>query len=168
VLDRTPILIAEDNPDDLLLFHLAFARAGFSNPVFSVPDGDLVIQYLQGEGLYQDRKLYPPPRLLILDLKMQRVGGLEVLTWVRKSAEWRCLPVIILTTSYFGPDIKQAYDLGANSFLTKPNEFIDFVSTVKQMGEYWLRQNRLPDASAYGLPPQLTDLGDQTTGGRMP
>ena len=151
----TPILIVEDNADDLLLFQLAFAKAGFLDPVFAVTDGDLAIAYLKGESPYEDRHRFPLPQLLILDLKMQRVSGFEVLSWIRESSPMKGLPVIILTTSCFAPEIRRAYELGANSFLTKPNEFNDFVRTIKQLGDYWLMQSRLPETAttALTLPP---------------
>jgi CheY-like chemotaxis protein len=167
VSENGPILLAEDNPDDALLFELAFRKAGLSNPIYTVSDGDLAIEYLKGEGAHQDRTRFPIPRLLIVDLKMQRVGGFEVLAWVRKSPQWRCLPVIVLTTSYYGPDIKAAYELGANSFLTKPNEFNDFVMTVKQMGDYWLRKSTLPGWEGFPVPSQQPVDPTQAGGGAL-
>ena len=159
-------MIADDNADDLLLFELAFRRAGFTNPILSVPDGDLVIDYLSEKPPFADRKKFPAPQLLILDLKMQRLGGLDVLTWVRNSPQWRCLPVIILTTSIFGLEIKQAYERGANSFITKPNEFTDFVRSVKQMGDYWLRQSQIPNPAAYPIISSQVAPDIQAPGGK--
>jgi CheY-like chemotaxis protein len=148
------ILVAEDNGDDVLLIRMAFQRAGLSNPIAIVSNGEEVVQYLQGEGIYSDREKYPLPSILLLDLKMPRMTGFEVLSWIKQQPAWRSLPVIVLTMSAYGPDVKQAYQLGANSFLTKPTEFNSFVETVKQMATFWLRGCTLPDPpQAKSLPP---------------
>jgi CheY-like chemotaxis protein len=138
------ILLAEDNSDDVLLIRMAFKRAGFLNPIEVVSNGEKAIQYLRGEAPYSDRTRFPVPQILLLDLKMPRFNGFEVLGWIRNRAEWKCLPIIILTTSFYGTDIEQAYELGANSFLTKPAQFDEFVAAVKQMGDFWLGHTLLP------------------------
>ena len=138
------ILLAEDNPDDVRLIRLAFAKAGFDHPIQVVRNGAEAIQYLRGEGRYAHREIFPVPAVLLLDLKMPLVTGFDVLTWVRKHAEWKCLPVIVLTTSFYGPDINKAYDLGANSFVTKAVELDEFVGVIRQLGKFWLYETRLP------------------------
>jgi len=138
------ILLAEDNEDDVLLIRMAFKRSTIENPMRVVGDGREVIRYLQGLGPYSDRKKYPVPQLLLLDLKMPNVDGFEVLTWIRKQPEWKSLPAVVLTTSFYGPDIKRAYTLGANSFLTKPADFDEFVAAVRQLAEFWLQRTTLP------------------------
>ena len=138
------ILLAEDSSDDTMLIQAAFKRAGFDNPFVLVANGEEAIAYLKGEGQYTNRSEFPIPSLLLLDLKMPRMDGFEVLKWIREHPEWRCLPVIVLTTSYQGSDINRAYDLGANSFLTKPPDFQEYVSAVKQVGQFWLKHNLSP------------------------
>ena len=148
------ILLAEDSPDDVLLIRMAFKRAGFLNPMHVVTDGEKAIQYLKGEGIYADREQYPVPQILLLDLKMPRMNGFDVLAWIRQRPEWKCLPVIVITTSFYGPDIEQAYESGANSFLTKPAQFDEFVATVKQMGNFWLGHTILPAPGPFVPPPE--------------
>ena len=147
------ILLAEDSADDVLLLRMAFKRAGFSNPIHVVTDGEKAIQYLKGEGIFSDRDRYPVPQILLLDLKMPRMNGFDVLSWLRQRPEWKCLPVIVITTSFYGPDIEQAYEAGANSFLTKPAQFDEFVATVKQMGTFWLGHTILPAPGPFIPPP---------------
>jgi CheY-like chemotaxis protein len=148
------ILLADDSADDVLLIRMAFKRAGFANPIVVVPDGEQAIQYLKGEGPYADRERFPIPQILLLDLKMPKLNGFDVLSWIRQRPEWKCLPIIVITTSFYGPDIEQAYDLGANSFLTKPAHFDEFVATVKQMGTFWLGHTILPAPGPFVPPPQ--------------
>src|SRR5258706_1479835 len=138
VVKLETILLAEDNPDDVLLIRLAFEKAGFTNPIVVVEDGSQAIQYFDGEGPYADRARFPKPTLLLLDLKLPRATGFEVLGWIRQRPEWLCLPIIILTSSVHGSDMKQAYDLGANFFLTKPVKFNDLLQTIKQLADYGL------------------------------
>ncbi len=103
-----------------------------------VRDGQQAVQYLKGEGTYADREQFPIPILILLDLDMPLMTGFEVRTWLRQQPDLRHLPVIILTTSTYSPDVKRAYQLGANSFLTKPTDFTDLISEVKEMSEFWL------------------------------
>jgi CheY-like chemotaxis protein len=138
------ILLAEDNPDDILLVRMAFKQAGFVDPLEVVRNGAEAIQYLKGQGHYTNRQLFPVPAVVLLDLKMPIMSGFEVLTWLRQRAEWKCLPVVVLTTSFYGPDIEKAYDLGANSFLTKSVDLDEFVGTVRQLCKFWLHDTRLP------------------------
>src|SRR5262249_31914536 len=91
------ILLAEDSPDDVFLIRSAFKKSGFPDPIYVVSNGEQVLQYLKGEGSYADRKEYPVPHLLLLDLNMPRLNGFEVLSWIRGRQEWMCLPVIVLT-----------------------------------------------------------------------
>jgi CheY-like chemotaxis protein len=133
------ILLAEDNSDDAELTRLAFEQAGFTNPIAVVRDGKQAVEYLQGQGPYADRIRFPAPILLLLDLKMPRLTGFEVLTWIRQLPEWMSLPIIILSASLDTSDIKEAYELGANFFLTKPGKFDDLVHSLKQLGDFWLR-----------------------------
>jgi len=149
VVDLKNILLAEDSPDDVFLIRSAFKKSGFQDPIYVVSNGDEVVQYLKGDGAYADRKRFPVPHLLFLDLNMPRLNGFEVLSWIRARQEWMCLPVIVLTTSFYGPEIKRAYDLGANSFLTKPLDFSQMMASLKEVGEHWLRRVILPQPGPF-------------------
>jgi len=157
------ILLADDSPDDVFLIRSAFKKNGFKDPIYVVSNGEEVLQYLKGEALYSDRKRYPIPHLLLLDLNMPRMNGFEVLTWIRGRQEWMCLPVIVLTTSFYGPEIKRAYDLGANSFITKPPEFSHLVASLKEVGEHWLRRAILPEPGPFIPAPTQPPTGASKT-----
>ena len=143
------ILLAEDTPDDVFLIRSAFKKSGFQDPIYVVSNGEQVLQYLKGEGVYADRDRYPVPHILLLDLNMPRLNGFEVLTWIRSRPEWMCLPIIVLTTSFYGPEIKRAYDLGANSFITKPPDFSHLIASLKEVGQHWLRRAILPEPGPF-------------------
>ena len=136
--------MAEDDPNDALLFGRAFQRAGFSNRLIVLNDGDDALRYLKGDGQYGDRSTFPLPVLLLLDLSMPRLSGLELLKWVRAQGELRHLPVIIITSSTFAPDLAKAYQSGANSFMSKPDDPAEFSATLKQLLDFWLNTTRLP------------------------
>src|SRR5437763_1675459 len=136
------ILLAEDNLDDVLLVRMAFRKAGFDNRIVVVCDGEVAIQYLLGKGRYADREQFPIPEIFLLDLKMPKVSGFEVLAWRQRRAEWRCLPTIVLTSSCSAADVARAYDLGANSFLTKPADFPEFVTMMKEVIHFWLNNSK--------------------------
>jgi CheY-like chemotaxis protein len=143
------ILLADDDPNDVHIVKAAFTRAGYDFPFHVVPNGEQAIAYLKGEGKYANRKKFPIPSLLLLDIKMPSIDGFEVLRWARSRPEWRVLPVIGLTNSYYGPDVNRAYDLGANSFLTKPGDFNQYVGAVKQVAHFWLVQNVVPEVGPF-------------------
>jgi CheY-like chemotaxis protein len=148
--DNPTILVADDNVDDVELLRRAFARAGFANRFFAV-NGVRVVQYLEGKGPYADRVAFPLPRLILLDIKMQGMSGTEVLQWIRQRPQFRRLPVIIFTGSDYEEDVNRAYDLGANSYLVKPQTLEDLLVAVRQIGEFWLRLSQLPgrDSAMY-------------------
>ena len=139
------ILIAEDNQDDLQLLQIALKRAGLENPVHVVRDGEEVIAYLQGRGPYANRVEYPFPRLLILDLKMPKLSGLEVLHRVKDNPHCKVIPTIILSNSIHKSDIQQAYELGANAYLAKPASLGGLELALKDLFSFW-RHCQLPDA----------------------
>ncbi len=138
------ILAAEDDANDVVLLELAFAKAGLAKQVTFVGNGSEALAYLKGEGRYGDRTRFPLPYLLLLDLKMQPISGLEVLAWARQQPRFKGLPIIIFSASSFPPDVERAYQLGANSFLLKPGNFNKLVSSLEQLAGFWLRQCRLP------------------------
>ena len=139
------ILVVEDNPDDVLLLQRAFRRANLPNPLQFVSDGQQAMEYLGGSPPYDDRAQYPVPGLVLLDLKLPKRTGHEVLQWIRAQPGLRRLPVAVLTTSRESPDVNRAYDLGANSYLTKPVEFDALLQLVTTLQQYWMTMNERPD-----------------------
>jgi len=136
--------VIEDEPDDRFLIERALAKARIANPVQTVADGDEAVAYLAGEGRFADRTAYPLPILVLLDLKLPRRSGLEVLEWIRSTPHVRRLPVVVLTSSADSADVHRAYDRGANSYLVKPVEFEALHRMIETLGLYWLVLNRLP------------------------
>lgn len=139
------ILLAEDNEDHVLLTRRAFKQAGLVNPLFVVEDGEEAIAYLNGDGKFANRNEYPLPTLLLLDLKMPRKDGFDVLEWIRRQPMLAALRVVVLTTSDRIHDVNRAYQLGANSFLTKPVDFRDFVQLSSAIKGYWLWMSHAPE-----------------------
>jgi CheY-like chemotaxis protein len=139
-----PILVAEDNAEDAFLLRHAFAKARFGNPVRFVADGEQAMMYLQGEGEYADRGQHPFPSLLLLDIKMPRLDGLEVLTLIRKDPRFRRLVVIMMTSSDREQDVNRAFDLQANSYLVKPARPETMPEVLDQIRGYWLGLNHFP------------------------
>ena len=139
------ILLVEDDPNDVLLIQRAFRKSDVVNPIQVVGDGEEAIAYLSGRGPYADRERYPLPVLLLLDLKLPRKSGFEVLEWLRQQPGLKRLPVAVLTSSAETPDINRAYDLGANSYLVKPVRFEGLLRMVQTLNLYWLIINEKPD-----------------------
>jgi CheY-like chemotaxis protein len=134
-----PILLAEDSEDDLLLMRRAFEKAGLANPLYVVRDGVQAIDYLSAEGQFANRDEYPFPALLLLDLKMPRLSGLDVLQWIRRRAVLASLPVVVLSASQEPIDVNRCYELGARSYLVKPGSFERLVELIKEVvGTYGL------------------------------
>jgi CheY-like chemotaxis protein len=140
-----PILLVEDSPDDALLIQRAFRKANLANPVQLVRDGEEAVAYLSGAAPYEDRARFPLPVFMLLDLKLPRRTGLEVLAWLRQESGVRRLPVVVLTSSRESVDVNRAYDLGVNSYLTKPVGFEALLEMVKNVNLYWLVLNELPE-----------------------
>src|SRR5437868_14732918 len=143
-IDCEVILLAEDNENHVLLIRRAFEQAGLVNPLYVVSDGEEAVAYLKGQGKYANREEYPLPCLLLLDLKMPRKDGFEVLEWLRQQQTFSSLRVVVLTTSEELRDVNRAYRLGANSFLTKPVDFRDFVQLSSAIQGYWIWLSRAP------------------------
>ena len=139
------LLLVEDDPDHVLLIQRALARASLVNPVKIVRDGDEAIAYLSGTGEYDDRARFPIPSLILLDLKLPKKSGLEVLEWIRGHATLKYLPVVVLTSSSESRDIERAYALGVNSYLVKQVRFEDLLEMVKSIGMYWMILNKAAD-----------------------
>lgn len=137
-----PVLLhVEDDPNDVLLLQRAFKKANVPINIQAVNDGDKAVAYLGGAEGFGDREKFPLPSLILLDLKMPRKSGLEVLAWIRGQDKLRRLLVVIFTSSKHDEDINRAYDLGANSYLVKPVGFDMLVETAKLLNQYWLTTN---------------------------
>lgn len=144
------ILVVEDNPDDVLLLQRAFVKASILNPVHVLSDGESAVAYLEGTGEYADRLAYPLPSVILLDLKMPRLSGLEVLARIRDIPEVRKIPTVMLTSSREESDVSRAYDLGANSYIVKSERVLEMVQAVRQ---YWLHINEPPLHATRAQPP---------------
>ena len=142
--ESIPILLVEDDYNDVLLIQRAFRKAKINPVISTVADGDEAIAFLTRQGQYADRELYPTPLLMLLDLKLPRRSGLEVLQWIRQQPELKRILVIILTSSQESSDLAKAYDLGANSYLVKPTDFQNLVDLVKLIDAYWFNVNEKP------------------------
>ena len=141
-----PILLVEDNPDDEALTLRAFNKNRIANQVIVARDGVEALDYLFGTGPHAGRDMSVMPAVVLLDLKLPRIDGLEVLRRIRADDRTRLLPVVILTTSKEQQDIHEAYSLGANSYIRKPVDFEKFIYAVGQMGLYWLALNEPLDS----------------------
>jgi CheY-like chemotaxis protein len=143
--EHAVILLAEDEEDYVLLIQSAFSQANIPNPMHVVWNGQEAIYYLKGEGKYANRAEYPLPDLFLLDLKMPRVNGFEVLRWLRQQPGLVPLRVLVLTSSDQIRDVNEAYKLGANSFLVKPLDFQDFAQLGRLIQEFWLKASKAPE-----------------------
>jgi CheY-like chemotaxis protein len=144
-VNRT-ILHVEDDADDVLLFQHACQKAGLGCNLQTVRDGVEAIAYLCGADQFSDRQQHPLPELVVLDIKLPRVNGFEVLDWMRKEDRFRRLPVVVFSSSNHEADVNRAYDVGANSFLLKPVDFNALVEVARTLDHYWLALNERPAA----------------------
>lgn len=138
------ILLVEDNPDDVELTLLAFKESRLCNEINVVRDGEEALDYLLATGKYAERENEPLPAIVLLDLKLPKIGGLEVLKRVRADERTRCLPVVILTASKEEEDIISSYRLGANAYVRKPVDYDRFVEAANTLGMFWLLLNEPP------------------------
>jgi CheY-like chemotaxis protein len=137
------VLVAEDNPDDAILLRRALQKAGIDARVKIVSDGEEMLLYLQAKGAYADRANNPLPNLIILDLKMPRRSGLEVLAWIAQHPELIVVPTIVLSASNLDNDVRSAYNLGANTYFVKPTTFEELVDTMRMVESYWTRASKV-------------------------
>jgi CheY-like chemotaxis protein len=143
-----PILLVEDNPDDEALTLRALKKNNnIQNPVVVAHDGVEALDYLFGTGVHEGRDLTIMPQVVLLDLKLPKVDGLQVLEKLRADHRTRLLPVVILTSSKEQQDLIDGYSLGANSYIRKPVDFAQFIESVRQLGLYWLILNEAPPPS---------------------
>lgn len=138
------ILLVEDNPDDVKLTERALKKSKILNELLVARDGIEAVEYLFGTGKYAGRDVKILPQVVLLDLKMPRMDGLEVLQRIRADERTKLLPVVVLTTSSEDKDRVESYKLGANSYIRKPVDFDQFVSAVQNLGLYWLVLNEAP------------------------
>lgn len=138
------ILLVEDNADDVMLVQRAFRKANLLAPLAVVSDGEAAIRFLSGDMEFADRSRFPLPSLVLLDFKLPRKNGVEVLQWMRSRHELNCLPVVVLTSSQEPRDLERAYAAGANSFLCKPVDFDQLTHMVQTLDLYWLVMNKVP------------------------
>ena len=143
---RQPLVVVEDDDNDVVLLERAFRKSNLLNPLVFLPDGEVARDYLAGRGEYVDRAAHPLPVLMLLDLKLPRMSGLELLAWMREQPTLRSLPVVVLTSSRESRDLERAYALGANSYLVKPVAFETLLELVRAIGLYWLMLNESPPA----------------------
>lgn len=151
-MNDAPILQVEDDENDVLLLRYVFRTAGIMSPVHAVQSGREAMDYLAGAGEFGDRSRFPLPGLVLLDIKLPRVGGLEVLQWIRADPRLRGLVVIMFTASASQREIDEAYALGANSFVIKPAGTKDLTELVRALNTYWIGYNRFASTAARAEP----------------
>ena len=142
--DVVEILLVEDNESDAELTIRALKKRKLANNLVHLKDGAEALDFLFAKGAYENRDLVKNPKVVLLDLKMPKVNGIEVLTKIREDERTRKIPVVVLTSSSEDPDVQRCYQLGVNSYIVKPVEFDNFFEAVSQLGLYWLLLNQAP------------------------
>ena len=145
--DPIEILLVEDNPNDEELTLYALKKNNITNQIQVVRDGAEALEYLFCTGAYAHRQINEPPKVVLLDLKLPKVDGLEVLEQVKSDPRTRAIPVVVLTSSQEERDIVESYQLGVNSYIVKPVDFEQFIEAVRQLGMYWMLLNISPAQS---------------------
>ncbi len=141
-MDKKIILLVEDNPDDEVLMLRALKKNNIANEIVVAHDGVEAFEYLFAEGKFSERDVQELPQIILLDLKLPKLDGLEVLKRIRADERTKHIPVVVLTTSTEQRDIVESYQFGANSFVQKPVDFNDFMEATRQLGTYWLLLNQ--------------------------
>lgn len=144
-MQPVPIVLAEDDEDDQMIVRRAFNKARFRSPLHIVDNGRQLLEYLRGEGAFRDRRAYPMPGLILLDLNMPVMSGEEALAEIKADKTLQHIPVVILTTSDDQTGINRCYELGASTFITKPVTFSGFLNVVSELQLYWFSLVQLPD-----------------------
>lgn len=148
-MNNTCILQVEDEANEVFLLQQAFLKAEITNPVQVATDGQMAIDYLGGVGRFADRSKFPLPGLILVDLKLPRRSGREVLEWVRSQANLNKIVIIVFTSAQYVGDVSLAYELGANSFIIKPLDFAQYVEIARLLKAWWLRLNQFPPVSDF-------------------
>lgn len=138
------ILLVEDNPEDIELTLRALKKNKMANNIVVAEDGEEALDFIFARGKYRDRSVICSPKVILLDLKLPKVSGIEILREIKKDPRTSMIPVVILTSSTQEEDIEESYKLGANSYIVKPVNFENFIQSLRQMNDYWLVLNRLP------------------------
>jgi CheY-like chemotaxis protein len=141
-VNQVEILLVEDNPDDVELTTRALKKMNLANRLYVVRDGAEALDFIYGEGKYQERSVKNLPRLILLDLKLPKINGIEVLRKVKSDERTKYMPVVVLTSSSEERDMVDSYHLGANSYIVKPVEFEKFANAVSEVGYYWMVLNK--------------------------
>lgn len=141
-IDPVDILLVEDNPQDAELIQRALRKNNLANRLFVIEDGAEALDFVFCQRNYADREMSDPPKVILLDVKLPKLNGLEVLREIKENPVTRRIPVVMVTSSREDPDIQKAYELGANSYVVKPVEFDAFVDTMSRLGFYWLLVNQ--------------------------
>ena len=144
MLNSVEILLVEDNPTDAELTMRALKKKNIANKIRWVKDGAEALEYIFCTGAHSDREINNIPRVILLDLKLPKVSGIKVLQKIKGDERTKYIPVVVLTSSKEGPDIKTCYDLGVNSYIVKPVEFEGFAEAVRELGFYWMLLNQPP------------------------
>ena len=143
-INHVEILIVEDNPSDAEMALRAFKKNNLTNKILVVEDGEEALDYLYCKGQYATKNNESQPKIILLDLKLPKINGLEVLKEIKTHPKTKIIPVIVLTSSKEESDIIESYQLGVNSYIVKPVDFEKFVEAVRDLGFYWLLLNQLP------------------------
>jgi len=139
-----PILMAEDDEDDRMLFQDALQESRFANPIYFAHDGEELLDFLRHKGKFADPVTSPSPGLILLDLNMPKKDGRQALAEIKSDPMLRSIPIVVLTTSKEEQDVVRSYDLGVNSFIVKPVTFVKLLEVVTFVGQYWLELVKLP------------------------
>lgn len=142
--EEIEILLVEDNLDDAALTIMALKKKNLGNKLIHLKDGVEALDFIYGTGVYEGSRMDFLPKVILLDLKMPRLNGLEVLQKLKSDPQTEAIPIVVLTSSSEDPDIKAAYKLGANSYIVKPVEFDNFSQTIVDLGMYWVALNKPP------------------------
>jgi two-component system response regulator len=142
--DAVEIILVEDNPDDAALAIRTLKKQNLANNLVHLQDGAEALDFIFGTGAYEGRDINKTPKVILLDLKMPKVNGIEVLEKIKSDDRTKHIPVVVLTSSAEDPDIKTCYKLGVNSYIVKPLGFDSFTNKISELGLYWLVMNELP------------------------
>jgi CheY-like chemotaxis protein len=147
---KATVLHVEDDPNDRLFIERAFKKAGVPVELRAVASGEEAVSYLSAQGAFADRKSFPAPAFMLLDLKLKGMSGFEILEWARKELGLKLLPIAVLTSSREGSDVRRAYEAGATTYFVKPPDTEDLHALVKTLADYWFVHAKLPPSANVG------------------